>query len=91
VLPEMTTFAVFAALVAALIGFGFGIAGSNYESSGESASRYIIIVRSVRNALTIIIVLRLAFYRASCKIHRTRRIFPVFAGAERPALRPARA
>src|SRR5208337_5507468 len=28
---------------------------------------------------------------ASCKIHRTRRIFPVFAGAERPALRPARA
>jgi len=29
--------------------------------------------------------------RASCKIHRTRRIFPVFAGAERPALRPARA
>src|SRR5271166_5540495 len=31
------------------------------------------------------------FNRASCKIHRTRRIFPVFAGAERPALRPARA
>jgi hypothetical protein len=29
--------------------------------------------------------------RASCKIHRTRRIFPVFAGLERPALRPARA
>jgi len=34
---------------------------------------------------------RKAVNRASCKIHRTRRIFPVFAGAERPALRPARA
>ena len=34
---------------------------------------------------------KMSINRASCKIHRTRRIFPVFAGAERPALRPARA